>query len=59
VVVTGYGDSLEWRSFRWAVREMAEYYLQLGWTRSPQDLFNLWFRREAYVEKYYPEMLNG
>jgi len=59
VVSSGYGDVLDWRSFQWAMREMTEYYMSLGWSRSAEDLFNLWFRREAYVRKYYPELLNG
>ena len=46
--MSGYGDSRDWRSVQWAMSE-----------RSAQDLFNLWFRREEYVRKYYPELLNG
>ena len=57
--MSGYTDSLDWRSTQWALREMSEYYMHLGWTRSSQDLFNLWFNRETYVRKYYPELLNG
>ena len=59
MVVSGYGDQRDWRTPGWAMRELGEYYLQLGWTRSAEDLFNLWFRRELYVGKYYPELLNG
>ena len=58
-MVSGYGDTVEWRSLDWAMREMAEYYFQLGLTRSAQDLYDLWFNRESYVRKYYPELLNG
>ena len=58
-MVSGYGDSLDWRSFQWAMREQAEQYPLWGWKRSGEDLFNLWFRREDYVRKYYPELLNG
>jgi len=58
MVVSGYRNMADWRGFRWALDQMADYYLHLGWTRSTQDLFNLWFRRDDYVRKYYPELLN-
>ena len=57
--MSNYGDSLDWRSFGWAMREMGENYMTLGLRRSAEDLFNLWFDREKYVRKYYPELLNG
>ena len=58
-MVSGYTDTVDWRSLQWAIREMSEYYMSLGWSRSTEDLFNLWFRREDYVRKYYPDLLNG
>jgi len=58
-VVSGYGDSLDWHSLQWAMREMGEQFPLWNWKRSQEDLFNLWFRREDYVRKYYPELLNG
>ena len=57
-MVNGYGDSLDWRSFQWALREASEQFPLWNWKRSQEDLFNLWFRREIYVRKYYPELLN-
>jgi hypothetical protein len=59
MVVSSYGDTVDWRSLGWAMREMGENYMTLGLKRSAEDLFNLWFNREAYVRKYYPELLNG
>jgi hypothetical protein len=59
MVVNGaYGDALDWRSSAWAIREMRDVFISLGWSRSAEDLFNLWFNRETYVRKYYPELLN-
>ena len=58
-MVNGYGDELDWRSLQWALREQAEQFPLWNWRRSGEDLFNLWFRREEYVRKYYPELING
>ena len=58
-MVNGYGDTTDWRSFAWAMRELAENYMSLGLKRSAEDMFNLWFAREKYVRKYYPELLDG
>jgi hypothetical protein len=58
MVVSGYRDMADWRDFRWAMEQMADHWLHLGWKRSPQDIFRLWFDREAYVRKYYPELIN-
>jgi hypothetical protein len=59
MVVSGYDDTLNWRSLQWAMREQVEQFPLWQWKRSGEDLFNLWFRREEYVRKYYPELLNG
>jgi len=50
-VVSGYTDTTDWRSFKWGMQQMAEYWLHLGWTRSNADLYKLWFNRKAYVLK--------
>ena len=57
--MNGCVDTTDWRSFAWAMRELAENYMSLGLKRSAEDMFNLWFAREKYVRKYYPELLDG
>jgi len=56
--VSGYRNYADWRSLRWALDEYFNHVLHLGWTRSFQDIFNLWFRRDIYVRKYHPELIN-
>jgi hypothetical protein len=58
MVVSGYRNYADWRSLRWALDEYFNHVLHLGWTRSFQDIFNLWFRRDIYVRKYHPELIN-
>ena len=57
-MVRGYADPTDWRSLRWAMREMVDYWAHLGWTRSQLDVVQLWFNREAYVRKYHPELID-
>ena len=54
----GYHDRTNWRSFKWAMREMGDYLLHFRVTRSVQDILNLWLDREVYVRKYHPELIH-
>ena len=58
-MVSGKGGGPDWQSFGWAMREWGESWMSLGLKRSAEDMFNLWFNREKYVRKYYPELLDG
>ena len=56
--MNGYNDTTDWRSLKWGMQQMTDYWLHLGWTRSTVDVYQLWFDREAYIRKYHPELID-